>query len=85
MSGCAKGQKSDDSSQPTVQVSDVVQREVPVYSEWIGTMDGMVNAVVRVQAQGYLIKQNYGEGDFVRKRQILFEIVGYFLVKNLFF
>jgi len=48
-------------------------------------MDGMVNAVVRAQAQGYLIKQNYREGDFVRKRQILFEIVGFFLVKNLFF
>ena len=72
--GCAKEQKSGDSSQPTVQVSDVIQKDVPVYSEWIGTTDGMVNAVIRAQVQGYLIKQNYHEGDFVRKGQILFEI-----------
>jgi membrane fusion protein (multidrug efflux system) len=45
-----------------------------MYSEWIGTTDGMVNAVIRAQVQGYLIKQNYHEGDFVRKGQILFEI-----------
>ncbi len=72
--GCTKEQKSGDSSQPTVQVSDVIQRDVPVYSEWIGTTDGMVNAVIRAQVQGYLIKQNYHEGDFVSKGQILFEI-----------
>ena len=74
MPGCAKEQKSGDLSQPTVQVSDVIRRDVPVYSEWIGTTDGMVNAVIRAQVQGYLIKQNYHEGDFVRKGQILFEI-----------
>ena len=74
MLGCAKEQKSGDSSQPTVQVSDVIQRDIPVYSEWIGTTDGMVNAVIRAQVQGYLIRQNYHEGDFVRKGQILFEI-----------
>ena len=72
--GCAKEQKSGDSSHPTVQVCDVIQQDVPVYSEWIGTTDGMVNAVIRAQVQGYLIKQNYHEGEFVRKGQILFEI-----------
>ena len=72
--GCAKEQKSGASSQPTVQVCDVIQQDVPVYSEWIGTTDGMVNAVIRAQVQGYLIKQNYREGEFVRKGQILFEI-----------
>ena len=58
----------------TVQVAEVLRRDVPVYSEWIGTTDGMVNAVIRAQVQGYLIRQNYHEGDFVRKGQILFEI-----------
>ena len=72
--GCAKEQKSGASSQPTVQVCDVIQQDVPVYSEWIGTTDGMVNVVIRAQVQGYLIKQNYHEGEFVRKGQILFEI-----------
>jgi len=72
--GCTKEQKSSGSSQPTVQVFNVIQKDVPVYSEWIGTTDGLVNAVIRAQVQGYLIKQNYHEGDFVRKGQILFEI-----------
>jgi membrane fusion protein (multidrug efflux system) len=52
----------------------VIQKDVTVYREWIGTLDGMVNATIRAQVQGYLIKQNYREGDFVKKGQTLFEI-----------
>ena len=74
ISGCNREQKSNNPTPPTVQVADVAQKDVPMYSEWIGTTDGMVNAVIRAQVQGYLIKQNYHEGDFVRKGQILFEI-----------
>ena len=59
---------------PEVQVSTVVQRDVPVYHEWIGTLDGMVNAAIRAQVTGYLLTQNYSEGSFVRKGQLLFEI-----------
>ncbi len=73
ISGCNREQKGNNPP-PTVQVADVAQKNVPMYSEWIGTTDGMVNAVIRAQVQGYLIKQNYHEGDFVRKGQILFEI-----------
>jgi membrane fusion protein (multidrug efflux system) len=58
----------------TVQVAEVLRRDVPVYSEWVGTTDGAVNAVIRAQVQGYLIVQNYHEGDVVRKGQVLFEI-----------
>lgn len=72
--GCTKEQKGGDSAPSTVQVADVIQRDVPVYSEWIGSTDGMVNATIRAQVQGYLTRQNYNEGDFVRKGQILFEI-----------
>jgi membrane fusion protein (multidrug efflux system) len=72
--GCAKEQKGADSSPQTVQVAEVLRREVPIYSEWVGSTDGMVNATIRAQAQGYLTRQNYNEGDFVRKGQILFEI-----------
>jgi membrane fusion protein (multidrug efflux system) len=57
-----------------VEVTTVIQRDVPVYHEWIGTLDGMVNATIRAQVQGYLIKQNYREGDLVKRGQILFEI-----------
>ena len=57
-----------------VQVVNVEQRDVPVYSEWIGTTDGMVNAEIKAQVTGYLLRQEYKEGSFVRKGQLLFEI-----------
>ena len=59
---------------PEVQVAPVEQRDVPVYREWIGTLDGMVNAAIRAQVTGYLLTQNYSEGSFVRKGQLLFQI-----------
>jgi len=61
-------------SPPEVQVSAVEQRDVPIYHEWIGTLDGMVNAAIRAQVTGYLLTQNYSEGSFVKKGQLLFEI-----------
>jgi len=57
-----------------VQVVNVEQRDVPVYSEWIGTTDGMVNAEIKAQVTGYLLRQDYKEGSFVTKGQLLFEI-----------
>jgi membrane fusion protein (multidrug efflux system) len=72
ISGCGKEKKAD--SPPNVEVADVVQKDVPIFAEWVGTLDGMVNATIRAQVQGYLIKQNYKEGDFVKKDQVLFEI-----------
>ena len=71
--GCNKKQNKDEST-PTVQTVTIVRQDVPVYTEWIGTTDGKVNATIRAQVQGYLIRQNYREGDYVRKGQILFEI-----------
>ncbi len=59
---------------PVVEVVTVAQRDVPIYMEWIGSLDGNVNAVIRPQVTGYLIKQNYREGDLVKKGQPLFEI-----------
>ena len=57
-----------------VQVVKVEQTDVPVYSEWIGTTDGMVNAEIKAQVTGYLLRQDYKEGSFVKKGQLLFEI-----------
>ena len=74
LSGCKKGQGRETSSPPTVEVVDVIKKDVPVYSEWIASTDGFVNATIRAQIQGYLTKQNYKEGDLVKKGQILFEI-----------
>ena len=59
---------------PTVQVAEVTQRDVPVYHEWIATLDGFVNAVIQPQVSGYLIQQNYREGEVVRKNEVLFKI-----------
>jgi membrane fusion protein (multidrug efflux system) len=59
---------------PVVDVMNVIQKDVPIYKEWIGAMDGDVNATIRPQVTGYLIKQNYREGDLVKKGQTLFEI-----------
>src|ERR1700751_1983884 len=59
---------------PNVQVAEVIQRDVPVYHEWIATLDGYVNAIIQPQVSGYLIKQNYREGALVRKNDVLFKI-----------
>jgi RND family efflux transporter MFP subunit len=57
-----------------VEVAQVEQKDVPIYSEWIGTLDGMVNAEIKAQVSGYLLSKSYTEGSFVRKGQSLFEI-----------
>src|SRR4030095_10978751 len=59
---------------PDVEVAAVEPRDVPVYREWIGTLDGMVNAAIKAQVTGYLLTQNYVEGSHVTKGQLLFEI-----------
>ncbi len=59
---------------PEVAVADVIQKDVPVFQEYVASMDGLVNATILAQVQGYLIKQNYTEGSFVKKGTLLFEI-----------
>jgi RND family efflux transporter MFP subunit len=59
---------------PDVEVVQVEQKDVPIYGEWIGTLDGFTNADVRAQVAGYLLRQGYQEGAFVKKGQLLFEI-----------
>ena len=74
VSGCNKTQATAATPVPEVEVVPVEQRDVPVYSEWVATLDGYVNAQIRPQVSGYIIKQNYTEGSLVRKGQVLFEI-----------
>src|SRR5258708_3147683 len=61
-------------ARPEVMVAQVEQKDVPIYGEWIGTLDGFVNADVRAQVTGYLVRKNYKEGGFVNEGQLLFEI-----------
>jgi RND family efflux transporter MFP subunit len=57
-----------------VEVVRVKQEDVPLYSEWIGTTEGLVNADIKCQVVGYLLRQDYKEGSFVTKGQLLFEV-----------
>jgi membrane fusion protein (multidrug efflux system) len=59
---------------PAVMVTPVVQRDVPVYREWIGTTAGNINAEIRPKVDGYLLRRVYAEGSFVRQGDLLFEI-----------
>src|SRR3989454_1129150 len=57
-----------------VEVVRVEQRDVPLYSEWIGTTEGIVNADIKAEVTGYLLRQDYKEGSLVKKGQLLFEL-----------
>jgi membrane fusion protein (multidrug efflux system) len=72
IAGCKKEVKV--AGPPDVEVTAVAKQEVQVTREWVGSMDGSVNAVIRAQVQGYLIKQLYTEGQFVNRGQVLFQI-----------
>lgn len=59
---------------PEVEVMTVTQKDVPVYSEWVGATEGLINATIRAQVTGYLARQVYKEGASVKKGDLLFEI-----------
>jgi membrane fusion protein, multidrug efflux system len=59
---------------PEVQVLTVSPRDVPIYQQWIGSLDGYPNAQIRAQVTGYLLKQDYAEGSKVKQGDLLFEI-----------
>jgi len=73
-SGCNKSQATTATATPEVAVATVEMRDVPMYSEWVATLDGYVNAEIRPQVSGYIVRQNYTEGSLVHKGQVLFEI-----------
>ncbi|HSY90360.1 MAG TPA: efflux RND transporter periplasmic adaptor subunit [Candidatus Binatus sp.] len=72
--GCGKTNAAPAIPAPEVEVASVVQKDVPIVSEWVATLDGYVNAQIQPQVTGYIIRQTYKEGSFVRKGQILFHI-----------
>src|SRR5580704_9931931 len=75
LTGCGRTSAgAAEPTQPEVEVATVEQKDVPVYREWIGTLDGQVNAAIRAQVTGYLLTQDYSEGSFVKKGQLLFQI-----------
>jgi RND family efflux transporter MFP subunit len=72
--GC-EGQKAAPAPPPPdVIVTPVVQKDVPIYNEWVATLDGFDNAQIQPQVTGYIVAQTYREGSPVKKGQVLFEI-----------
>ena len=73
MAGCA--QKAPAAmGPPTVSVVSVTQKDIPISGDWVATLDGFTTAQIQPEVTGYLIKQNYREGSFVHKDDVLFEI-----------
>ncbi len=72
--GCGSPKAAPAIPSPEVEVASVLQMDVPIFSEWVATLDGYLNAQIQPQVVGYLIRQTYKEGSFVGKGQILFQI-----------
>ena len=73
-SGCKEKEKVVAPKPPEVEVVAVEQRDVPIYRDWVGTLEGDVNATISAQVSGYLISRNYDEGSVVTNGQVLFQI-----------
>jgi membrane fusion protein, multidrug efflux system len=58
MAGCTKSTRAAKPQPMDVEVVEVGQKDVPIYSQWIGTLDGFVNANVKAQVTGYLLRQD---------------------------
>lgn len=74
LSGCDREETAKTPPPPDVLVTEAAARDVPVYREWIGTLDGSENADIRARVTGYLMKRDYQEGTIVKKGDLLFEI-----------
>lgn len=74
LGGCWRSQAAVKLPNPEVVVASPVLQDVAVQSEWVANLDGYVNADIRPQVSGYVISQDYKEGTFVRRGQVLFEI-----------
>lgn len=73
-SGCKEKEKVAAPKPPEVEVVAVEQRDVPIYRDWVGTLEGDVNATISAQVSGYLVSRNYDEGSVVTNGQVLFQI-----------
>jgi membrane fusion protein (multidrug efflux system) len=72
--GCTTKQEKPAMKPPVVKVTEVVRRDVPIYQEWVAQLNGPTNAQISPRVQGYLLKQDYRDGFFVKKGQLLYEI-----------
>jgi membrane fusion protein, multidrug efflux system len=74
LTSCERPKAVAEAGPPEVLVTDVVQGEVPVIQQWVGTLNGYENADVRARTTGYLLRKAYQEGGYVKAGDLLFEI-----------
>ena len=72
--GCHRAAPVAPPPPPEVQIITVAPTNIPIFEEWIGTLDGYVNAQIHAQVTGYLLAQNYAEGSEVKQGDVLFQI-----------
>lgn len=72
--GCEKKEAAPPPPPPSVKIAEVIQQDVPIYSEWVAQLNGDVNAEITPKVQGYVLTKKYQEGFPVTKDQLLFEI-----------
>jgi membrane fusion protein, multidrug efflux system len=72
LGGC--GEQKAAAGPPNVEIVSVTQKDVPIVREWVATLTGLVNAQIRAQVSGYLVKQLYSNGDYVKKGTPLFQL-----------
>jgi RND family efflux transporter MFP subunit len=74
LTGCEKKEEKPKAGPPEVLVAEPLQQDVPIVKEWVAQLNGPVNADITPKVQGYLLKQDYQNGYFVKKGQLLFEL-----------
>jgi membrane fusion protein, multidrug efflux system len=74
LTACEKKEEKPKAGPPEVLVAAVMQQDVPIYTEWVAQLNGSVNAEITPKVQGYLLRQDYQNGYFVKKGQLLFEL-----------
>ena len=74
LAACGKKEAPPPPPPPSVEVAPVTQKDVTIYEEWIGSLDGYVNAEIRPQIDGYVLRQTYREGFLVKPGEMMFEI-----------
>ena len=74
LTSCEKPQATAEADPPEVLVTEVIQREVPIIREWVGTLNGVQNAQISARVTGYIEKIAYQQGGYVKKGDLLFQL-----------
>ena len=74
LTGCSSKEEKPAPPPPGVTIAPVLQKDVPIYQEWVGTMVGNVDAEIRPKVDGFLLTRIYTEGSYVEKGQAMFQL-----------